>query len=151
MSESRSMQRRKAAQKGAPMPTFSAEPAYTEQDCKDSSGEPIEVKLIAAASNGLVEVTPEKFERVGKLIRSYAALERAGMREACAKHQTHYVFSLQKGIITHAECACGLELPTIGACEKWVDHILSLPDLAADEAIERIKAEAERKGQVSAY
>lgn len=38
------------------------------EQASDASNEPIEVKLIAAASDGIVNVTPEKFERVRKLV-----------------------------------------------------------------------------------
>lgn len=39
-------------------------------DCCSSENEPIEVKLIQAVSDGIVNVTPEKCERIRKLLSS---------------------------------------------------------------------------------
>jgi hypothetical protein len=39
----------------------------TREQAQDASNEPIEVKLIAAASDGRVKVTPEKCEHISRL------------------------------------------------------------------------------------
>src|SRR5579859_4752819 len=48
-----------------------------EGGASDASNEPIEVKLIAAASDGMVRVTPEKCERIREILRR-AALAQGG-------------------------------------------------------------------------
>jgi hypothetical protein len=56
---------------------------------KDASNEPLEIKIISAASDGFVRITPEKCERIRELIRPYVeeivAIQKAVLaeREAC--------------------------------------------------------------------
>lgn len=73
-------------------------------------------------------------ENIMPLIRSYAATERAGMREACAALIGNYKFLCEENERAYAS-----------AKRIFSQAIRDVPDTAADEAIERIKREAERK------
>jgi|SRR5689334_6858438 len=116
------------------------EPAYTEQDLQRTHELIVEAmkKLGSVAGAGywpVAKVVAAEFSR----IRSEA---RAGMREACAKHYPGFVGFDD----VRVGCNCGYVGPSRqdnAACiEDWEAHIRSLSDLAADEAIERIKAKA---------
>jgi chromosomal replication initiation ATPase DnaA len=60
-----------------------------DDDPRDSTNEPIEVKLIAAASDGYVRVTPEKCERIHQLIA--AALQEARWEAALEEVERNHV------------------------------------------------------------
>lgn len=77
--------------------------------------------------------TPQQVEILLPLVRSYAALERAGMREACA----NFVDSRLRPLMSTG----GIHM-LVGSGDLRRE-ICSLPDLAADEAIERVKAAAQ--------
>ncbi len=64
-----------------PLPT-----TQSEFEACDSSNEPIEVKIIAAASDGLVVVTPEKCERIRALMnRATTQAHENGKKEGVEK------------------------------------------------------------------
>lgn len=138
MSESRSMQRRKAAQKGEPMPTFSPEPAYTEQDLREAksffSFGSSRTCLHCGYDSVATDVSEKELAAEFARIRSEA---RAGMREACAK-ECERINNMP--ISEYLSISDGHENEGIEEC--CARMIRSLPDLAADEAIERIKVEA---------
>lgn len=86
-------------------------------------------------------------ENIMPLIRSYAATERAGMREACAN-----VMDIELRALAKQEDGKDEMHPLIaGEVYGWTAakaKVRSLPDTAADEAIERVKAEARLEGEL---
>lgn len=58
------------------------EPSSEQRACS-STNEPIEVKLIVAASDGVVRVTPEKCEQIRRLLATREAALRRTVAEEC--------------------------------------------------------------------
>ena len=93
---------------------------------------------------------------INSLAAEFRREARAGMREACAKAQSF--FEQHSPVLWEDSwrCRCSRwaldrKLNTVEQADKsraihlaeeWEEHIRALPDLAADEAIERIKREA---------
>ena len=72
-------------------------------EAKDASNEPLEIKIISAASDGFVRITPEKCERIRELIRPYV----------------EEILAIQKAVLAERDAilqlvdACTLGFPTL--------------------------------------
>src|SRR5690242_3955505 len=124
----------------APLHAQATEPAYTEHDLREAQKlhKLWNEEACGFFDGGNMCLDCEVIASELSLIRSEA---RAGMREACAG----YLLNAPNDPITGFRL---VDENTKVWLQGIVDKIRKLPDTAADEAIERIKAEAERKGRL---
>lgn len=113
------------------------------EQCKDASKEPLEIKIIAAVSDGTVRVTPEKCERIKRLVDTHTDALVGAAYEACTAHRPEPIEHLGVSILA---CECG---NWDGRKGSWSEHIRSLAPEAATRELERRVAEARLEGQIA--